>query len=38
MSVKMRKATFAGSWYPGTAAECAKEIKGFLEEYDTKTV
>ncbi len=38
MSVKMRKAAFAGSWYPGTAAECAKEIKGFLEEYDTKTV
>ena len=38
MSVKMRKARFAGSWYPGTAAECEKEIKGFLEEYDTKTV
>jgi hypothetical protein len=30
--VKVRKATFAGSWYPGSAAECKKEIKGFLKQ------
>lgn len=27
-----RKADFAGSWYPGNASECEKEIKGFLKE------
>ena len=36
--MKVRKAIFAGSWYPGSAAGCEKEIKGFLKEYDTKTV
>ncbi len=36
--MRVRKADFAGSWYPGSAAGCEKEIKGFLKEYDTKTV
>lgn len=27
-----RKAVFAGSWYPASAAECEKEIKSFLKE------
>ncbi len=26
----LRKALFAGSWYPATAAGCEKEIRGFL--------
>ncbi len=29
---KLRRAIFAGSWYPASAAECEKEIAGFLEE------
>ena len=29
---KLRRAVFAGSWYPSSAAECEKEIKGFLAE------
>ncbi len=33
-----RKAVFAGSWYPGSAAECEKEIKNFLKEGDAKSV
>jgi len=28
----VRKAMFAGSWYPASAAECEKEINSFLEE------
>ena len=36
--MNVRKATLAGSWYPGRASECEKEIKKFLTEYDTKTV
>jgi hypothetical protein len=36
--VKVRKAVFAGSWYPGSAAGCEKEIKSFLKEYSAKTV
>jgi AmmeMemoRadiSam system protein B len=28
----LRKAVFAGSWYPARAAECEKEIKSFLKE------
>lgn len=28
----VRKAVFAGSWYPASAAECAQEIDRFLEE------
>lgn len=31
-SSKRRRAVFAGSWYPSSAAECEKEIKGFLAE------
>ena len=31
-SAKVRKAAFAGSWYPASASECEREIKGFLEE------
>jgi AmmeMemoRadiSam system protein B len=38
ISVKARKALFAGTWYPGSAAGCEKEIISFLNEYDTKTV
>jgi AmmeMemoRadiSam system protein B len=30
--MKVRKAILAGSWYPGSAAGCEKEIKGFLKE------
>jgi len=29
---KLRRAVFAGSWYPAGAAECEKEIAGFLDE------
>lgn len=31
-SSKLRRAAFAGSWYPSSAAECKKEIEGFLAE------
>lgn len=31
-STKLRRAVFAGSWYPASAAECEKEIDGFLAE------
>ncbi len=31
-SAKVRKAVFAGSWYPSSAAECEREITGFLVE------
>jgi AmmeMemoRadiSam system protein B len=30
--MKIRKADFAGSWYPGSASGCEKEIKKFLKE------
>jgi len=30
--MKTRKAVFAGSWYPGSADGCEKEIKSFLKE------
>lgn len=30
--MKVRRATFAGSWYPDTAAGCEKEIENFLKE------
>lgn len=33
--MKARKAMFAGSWYPGSASECEREIKEFIK--DTKT-
>jgi AmmeMemoRadiSam system protein B len=31
-SANIRKAVFAGSWYPARASECEKEIKAFLKE------
>ena len=31
-SSTVRKAMFAGSWYPSSAAECEQEITGFLAE------
>jgi AmmeMemoRadiSam system protein B len=31
-SAKVRKAVFAGSWYPSSASECEREITGFLAE------
>jgi len=31
----VRKAVFAGSWYPSSAAECENEIASFLEEGKT---
>ena len=34
--MKIRKAILAGSWYPGSASGCEKEIKNFLEEYSQK--
>jgi len=36
--MKVRKSIFSGSWYPGNASACEKEIKGFLKEYNTETV
>jgi len=34
----VRKSIFSGSWYPGSASGCEKEIKGFLKEYRTETI
>ena len=31
-STELRRAVFAGSWYPSNATECEKEIQGFLAE------
>ena len=31
-SAKVRKPSFAGSWYPAGASECEREIKDFLKE------
>ncbi|MFC1813222.1 AmmeMemoRadiSam system protein B [Thermodesulfobacteriota bacterium] len=36
--MKARKAMLAGSWYPGSASGCEKEIKSFLKEYSEKPV
>jgi hypothetical protein len=36
--MKVRKSVFSGSWYPGNAAGCEKEIQGFLKEYSTKAI
>jgi predicted class III extradiol MEMO1 family dioxygenase len=30
--MKIRKADFAGNWYPGSASGCEKEINKFLKE------
>ena len=32
ISKRVRKASFAGSWYPASSSECEREIEGFLEE------
>jgi len=29
--MKIRKAQFSGSWYPGNAADCEREITGFIK-------
>jgi AmmeMemoRadiSam system protein B len=34
--MRVRKAMLAGSWYPGTAEECKREIDGFIKEGKTK--
>ncbi|CAB1076333.1 dioxygenase [Alkalispirochaeta odontotermitis] len=34
-SSNLRKAMFAGSWYPASAADCAREISDFLAEGQT---
>ena len=36
--MKVRKSILAGSWYPGSASGCEKEIKHFLKEYSQKTM
>jgi len=36
--MNVRKSLFSGSWYPGNASACEKEIKGFLKEYSTETI
>jgi len=36
-SAKVRKAVFAGSWYPSSASECEREITGFLAEGENLT-
>ena len=36
-SATVRKAMFAGSWYPAGAAECEQEINSFLAEGSTNT-
>jgi len=36
--MKVRRSIFSGSWYPGNASACEKEIKGFLKEYSTEAV
>ena len=35
--MRTRKATFAGSWYPATAAACEQEIQSFIKEIDTES-
>jgi len=36
--MNVRKSIFSGSWYPGNASACEKEIQGFLKEYGTETL
>jgi len=33
--MKARKAVFAGSWYPGSASECERQIKEFIKDAKT---
>jgi AmmeMemoRadiSam system protein B len=35
--MNIRKAILAGSWYPGSASGCEKEIKAFLKDHSQKT-
>jgi AmmeMemoRadiSam system protein B len=35
--MKVRKAVFAGSWYPESASECERQIKEFIKDSKTKT-
>jgi AmmeMemoRadiSam system protein B len=37
-SKNIRRAVFAGSWYPARASECEREIKQFLKEGEKRTV
>lgn len=32
----LRRATFAGSWYPADAGECERKIRRYLKEIDTE--
>jgi len=34
--MKARKSFLAGSWYPGTASGCEKEIRGFVQDAEAK--
>ena len=34
--MKVRKATYSGSWYPGTAAKCEKEIRAYLKSGEER--
>jgi len=36
--MKVRRSIFSGSWYPGNASACEKEIKDFLKEYRTENI
>ncbi len=36
ITMNVRKAIFAGSWYPDSASECEKEINHFLKEIKVK--
>ena len=31
MQSSVRRAVFAGSWYPAQASECERQIKGFID-------
>lgn len=33
---QVRKAAFAGSWYPGQASECTRQIESFIEQSDSQ--
>jgi MEMO1 family protein len=36
--MRVRNSIFSGSWYPGNASACEKEIKGFLKEHPAETI
>ena len=36
-TMKIRKAQFSGSWYPGDAAECEREITSFIKSGEEAT-